>query len=67
MEWRHELALQRRALASYEHLILTSDMQLHLSLYSITSKLSMIPCRDTIQRVGVLPTLRKSSPSSKLL
>jgi hypothetical protein len=37
------------------------------SLYSITSKLSLIPFRDTIQRVGVLPTLRKSSPSSKLL
>jgi hypothetical protein len=37
------------------------------SLYNITSKLSLIHCRDTIQRVGVMPTLRESSPSSKLL
>jgi hypothetical protein len=37
------------------------------SLYIITSKFSLIPCRDTIQRVGVLPTLCKISLSSTLL
>jgi hypothetical protein len=37
------------------------------SWYSITSKLYLVPRRDKVQRVGVLPTFRESSPSSKLL
>jgi hypothetical protein len=37
------------------------------SWYSITSKLYLVPRRVTIQRMGVLPTSRESSPSSKLL
>jgi hypothetical protein len=37
------------------------------SWYSITSKLYLVPRRDKVQRVGVLPTFCESSPSSKLL
>jgi hypothetical protein len=37
------------------------------SWYSITSKLYLVPRRDTVQRVGVLLTFPESSPSSKLL
>jgi hypothetical protein len=37
------------------------------SWYNITSKLYLVPHRVTVQRVGVLPTFRESSPSSKLL
>jgi hypothetical protein len=37
------------------------------SCTNITSKLYLVPRRDKVQRVGVLPTFRESSPSSKLL
>jgi hypothetical protein len=37
------------------------------SWYSITSELYLIPRRGRAQRMGVLPTFRESSPSSKLL
>jgi hypothetical protein len=37
------------------------------SWYSITSKLYLVPHRGRVQRVGVLPSFRESSPSSKLL
>jgi hypothetical protein len=37
------------------------------SWYNITSKLYLVPHRVTIQRMGVMPTFRESSPSSKLL
>jgi hypothetical protein len=37
------------------------------SWYIITSKLYLVPRRDKVQRVAVLPTFRESSPSSKLL
>jgi hypothetical protein len=35
--------------------------------YNITSKLYLVPRRGRVRRVGVLPTFRESSPSSKLL
>jgi hypothetical protein len=34
------------------------------SWYNITSKLYLLPCRDKVQRVGVLPTFRECSSSS---
>jgi hypothetical protein len=37
------------------------------SRYTITSKLYLVPRRGKVQRVGVMPTFRESSPSSKLL
>jgi hypothetical protein len=37
------------------------------SWYNITSKLYLVPHRDSVQKVGVLPTFRESSPSCKLL
>jgi hypothetical protein len=67
LECRYELALR----AGFQALVSTRCSPV-TSCYSssssnITSKLYLVPRRGRAQRMGVLPTFRESSPSSKLL